>query len=111
MFRSFRKLTGTCWFNALLMVLFYSQRMREYMLSQKSQKKNKELDRIFKDILERRYRKISAADGSVLWKMHYQSLSPDKLLRELHRVNKDTFYFVPQKDLGHTSELLPDVKP
>ena len=83
------QLTGTCWFNALLMVLFYSQRMREYMLSQNG------LHRIFRDILEHRYRKINAAD-EVFFEMNYQSLSPDKLLSEQSKETnnkKGKFYY------------------
>ena len=62
--------TGTCWFNALLMALFYSDGMRKYLTNnlKKSElyAKNKELYLIFLDILKNKHRKIKNNDDIFL---------------------------------------------
>ena len=93
------QVTGTCWFNALLMTLLYSERTRQffynnlklsYPVAQKKLAKQK-VTNMFLDILVRHYTKVK-----------YKELpTPEYILQELHRADPETFYFDPDKSQGH----------
>ena len=95
--------TGTCWFNALLMTLLYSDGMRKYLtnnlINSELYTKNIELYRIFMDILKNRYRNINNNDDIFL-----AELKPENILKILHKADKKTFYFDPDKFSKHFGE-------
>ena len=95
--------TGTCWFNALLMAMFYSDGMRAFLKNhlKKSEmfKRNKELYEIMYDILFNRYRKIGNNDENFFYQM-----KPENILSMLHNLNTDKFYFDPSVSSGHLGE-------
>lgn len=107
------QLTGTCWFNALLMALLYSERTRQFVYNhliaydnhlefaktpadyQKKLAKQKIVD-MFLDILVRHYTK-----GKKTLK---ELPTPEYMLQELHRADPKTFYFDPNKRVGHIGQ-------
>lgn len=95
--------TGTCWFNALLMAMFYSDGFRAYLktnlINSKLFIKNKKLYDIFIDILNNKYRNIHDNDN-----IFFDELKPEKLLKLLHQSNQKLFYFDPDKYSGHWGE-------
>ena len=95
--------TGTCWFNAVLMTLLYSDGMRKYLtnnlINSELYTKNIELYRIFMDILKNRYRNINNNDDIFL-----AELKPENILKILHKADKKTFYFDPDKFSKHFGE-------
>nr|QOI90574.1 hypothetical protein HWQ62_00443 [Pyramimonas orientalis virus] len=95
--------TGTCWFNALLMVLLYSDGMRKYLtnniITSQLYTKNKQLYNIFIDILKNRHRKINNND-----KIFFKELKPERILKMLHEADSENFYFDPDKYSGHYGE-------
>ena len=95
--------TGTCWFNALLMTLFYSDGMRAYLtknlINSELYKKNKGLYDIVMDILQNKYRKVNNNDA-----VFFNKLTPENILKLLHKADKTTFYFDPDRFSGHFGE-------
>lgn len=95
--------TGTCWFNALLMTLLYSDGSREYLIRNLINSelflKNRELYTIFMDILENKHRKINDNDA-----VFFNALKPENILKLLHNADKEKFYFDPDKYEGHWGE-------
>lgn len=95
--------TETCWFNALLTVLLYSDGMRAYLTKNliKSHlfEKNKELYTILIDILKNKHRRIKNND-----KMFFDELKPENILKLLHEADKKMFYFDPDIYSGHWGE-------
>ena len=92
--------TGTCWFNALLMALLYSDGTRQYLLKNLINSelfiKNRELYAIIMDILKNKHRKMDDNDA-----VFFNELKPEKILKLLHSYDKDNFYFDPDKFEGH----------
>lgn len=80
----------TCWFNALLMALFYSAGMRAYLLKHLHKsplhKTNKPLYHIFMDILKNRYTKHDDKNN-----IFFDKLRPEHILSMLHNVDKNFF--------------------
>jgi hypothetical protein len=97
--------TETCWFNALLMALLYSDGTRQYLLKNLINSelyiKNKGLYDIFIDILENRYYKSEEGSDAI----YFDELKPEKILKFLHNADKNTFYFDPDKYVGHKGEI------
>jgi hypothetical protein len=97
--------TGTCWFNALLMALLYSDGTRQYLLknliNSELYSKNKRLYDIFIDILVNRYYKSEEGSDAI----YFDELKPEKILKFLHNADKNTFYFDPDKYVGHKGEI------
>jgi len=95
--------TGTCWFNALLMALLYSDGTRQYLLKNLINSelfiKNRELYAIIMDILKNKHRKMDDNDT-----VFFNELKPEKILKLLHSYDKDNFYFDPDKFEGHWGE-------
>ena len=106
------QVTGTCWFNALLMTLLYSERTRQFFYNNLSsyekfsndanltpvayQKKlaKQKVTNMFLDILIRHYTKV-----------RYKELpTPEYMLQVLHRADPKTFYFDPDKSEGHSGQ-------
>ena len=95
-----------CWFNALLVGMFYSQYSRSLLLEKiktlKYDKENEDtlyLFTIFDYILNYKYVKSKnyEKDVEVLAR-----LKPDEILKELHKYNKELFYI--NKSVGHRPE-------
>lgn len=97
------QITGTCWFNALLMTLLYSDGMRKYLINNlinsELYQKNKQLYIIILDILKNKHRKINNNDQAF-----FDKLKPEKILKLLHNTDNKSFYFDPDKYSGHWGE-------
>ena len=92
--------SGTCWFNALLMCMFYSQGMRDLLLKNLKNSdlyvRNKEFYEIIMDIMQNRYRKVKDED-----QIFFNQLKPEKMLSLLHSIDPKHFYFNPSITAGH----------
>jgi hypothetical protein len=82
---------STCWFNAILMSCFYSQRMRELMIKKISKTwDNSSLFKLFKTIIKNNYN-IDTKDK--LEKL-YDKIKPELiLLKTLNKFNPELFYY------------------
>ena len=97
---------GTCWFNALLSALFYSDGTSAYFkkIIPSLRKKTKSKKRLeVYDLLEEI---LSARDIKDIreFSKFYIALEPRNLLKILHEKDKKHFYFNPEKTRGHSSE-------
>jgi hypothetical protein len=96
--------SGTCWFNALLMAMLYSDGMRKYLknnlINSELFKKNKHLYIIFNHILNNRYRKINNNDD-----IFFNDLKPENILEMLNKIDNKHFYFNPRNIEGHLGEF------
>ena len=96
--------TGTCWFNALLMAMLYSDGTRSFFLRELAvkfkSKRKQDVANMFNFILKKQYKKV---DEEQL-RMFQTSLSPESILSRLHAANKKTFYFDPNVYSGHFSD-------
>lgn len=82
------QISGTCWFNAILMSLFYCDKMRDLMyLKQKDWKINRGLKVIFKNMMKRNYK--------------YSYDIPEHILNKLFAEEPDNFHFNPKYQSGH----------
>lgn len=89
------QLVGTCWFNALLMVVFYSEAMRDVIIMYRKRwattmPKNEyttELVNIF-DKMARLYKRPNGSDGGF-----YQTTTPEKILYLLHKADPVIFEY------------------
>jgi hypothetical protein len=97
---------GTCWFNALLSALFYSDGTSAYFkkilpsLRKKTKSKKKlEIFDIFEQLLSARDIKDTKE-----FSKFYTALEPNNILKSLHDKDKKHFYFNPEKQKGHSSE-------
>ena len=97
---------GTCWFNALLSALFYSDGTSAYLKkiipSLRKKTTSKKRLEVF-DLLEEI---LSARDIKDIreFSKFYATLEPKNLLKTLHEKDKKHFYFNPEKATGHVSE-------
>ena len=102
--------TGTCWFNASLMVLFYSKLFRNFFLKHledipRSEKQKKaEFYKIISQILKRSYIKNKNV-------VEFQdTLKPESILTKLHNLHNKTFFFDPAIDSGfHAILYMPRI--
>lgn len=98
--------TGTCWFNSLLMALFYSELSRNFFLDHlenvpcKMKKEKKYFYKVIDHFLRRTYIKSKKQIDEF-----QNQLRPENILRNLHKVNKTIFYFDPTKKTGWTGEM------
>ena len=101
----FPQLSGTCWFNALLMALFYSQGMRRVLVD-KFDKWDQITDAFsgiratFRTIMERHYTGKSfdiTTNAYILLSM----ITPEVILQNLHSANSSTFEFDPLRKEGY----------
>ena len=96
---------GTCWFNALITALFYSDGMSSYLkkvIPELRKKTKVEKKREILDILEELLNAREITDAREFEKF-YKALEPKNILRLLHKKDK-MFYFDPNKREGHKSE-------
>ena len=85
----------TCWFNALMMTLFYSQGMRNVMFTvNETWKSNIKYKKIayetFSDILQNRYLKNATMN----------SIHPEHILQLLHKIDSKKFYYNIGEHIG-----------
>jgi len=101
---------GTCWFNALLTTVFFSDGMRNLMATVvpklKLATKSKKKLAIFK-ILEDIIAAGELESNAKQIKKFYQSLKPENIIKLLHATNKTTFYFDQNRQIrgGHQAEV------
>ena len=96
---------GTCWFNALVTALFYSDGMSSYLkkVIPEVRKKTKSVKkREILDVLEELLNAREITDAREFDKF-YKALEPMNILRLLHKKDK-VFYFDPNKRSGHKAE-------
>lgn len=96
---------GTCWFNALITALFYSDGMSIYLkkVIPEVRKKTKSVKkREILNVLEELLNAREITDAREFDKF-YKALEPLNILRLLHKKDK-MFYFDPNKREGHKSE-------
>ena len=96
---------GTCWFNALITALFYSDGMSAYLkkVIPEVRKKTKSVKkREILNVLEELLNAREITDAREFDKF-YKALEPLNILRLLHKKDK-MFYFDPNKREGHKSE-------
>jgi len=92
-----KQITGTCWFNAILMAIFYSEGMRTLLIPRI--KKWIALDnpkKIIKDIVLKHY--VNVTPEHVKF---FEKFKPEILLKELYKSNPDIFNFDPEKGEGY----------
>jgi hypothetical protein len=91
----------TCWFMATFVAMFYSQRSRKILLeASENWDKNKELFTILKHILDDKYLKTESRESE-----DYRKFSDNTfidILRLLHKENKKTFMYNPERNEGFT---------
>ena len=83
---------GTCWFNALLMSLFYSELMRNFFIQElqnirKKLKKKPKVIEILEDLLFNNYR-VNEKNNTHF----YDAFRPENILRELNNADGKLFY-------------------
>lgn len=97
---------GTCWFNALLSALFYSDGTSAYfkkvLPSLRKKTKSKKKLEIF-DILDQLLKARDIKDVREFSKF-YAALEPKNILKVLHEKDKKHFFFNPDKQRGYNSE-------
>lgn len=117
---------GTCWFNALLMALFYSDYMRAYLKKNMMKDytnnennnennnnnnigKNDKLLSSIKEILSDKFHKRSEETFSLF----HKKLRPENILNSLHKLNPKMFYIhtgLGKTKLGNRAEYyLPNL--
>lgn len=101
---------GTCWFNALLTTVFFSDGMRSLMASVvpklKRATKSKKKLAIFK-ILEDIIAAGELESNAKQIKKFYKRLKPENVIKLLHATNKTIFYFDQNRQIrgGHQAEV------
>ena len=95
----------TCWFNALLMVMLYSQHSRERVMSaSKSWDENIKIYKIFKHILKYKFIKSKKPEKDIKF---FERIKPEKILQLLHEYKSNKFIFNPKKH--NRSGFSPDL--
>jgi len=91
--------SGTCWFNALLMAILYSERSRRFFYNNLScygptsvYKQN--VINMFLNILARQYTKSEVQNVP----------TPERILHVLHQADPETFYIDPRAEEGYFGE-------
>lgn len=89
----------TCWFNSLLMTIFYSQLSRELILkASKSWDTRIKIYKIFKHILKYKYIKSKNPEKDIKF---FEDIKPEKIIDLLHNFNKKNFMFnIKKKNEG-----------
>lgn len=94
----------TCWFNALLMIFFYSQGMRRALFSSCGQwnsdnEETMKLYDMFLDVLVSKYVK----------KKLFKHLSPEQILKSFHKIDPKLFFFNPDTQVGMNFSYTPSM--
>lgn len=104
----------TCWFNAILMVFFYSQNMRSMMIQKynlwkvddpkkdKSSKARHEIYAIFRDILVSMYDYDTELTREQIYS-RFEQISPEKILFLLNDIDPDLFPINPREGVGYNA--------
>ena len=100
---------GTCWFNALLMVVFYSEAMRDVIIMYRKKwattmpqnEYTTQLVDIF-DKMARLYKRPNGSDGGF-----YKTTTPEKILYLLHKADPVFFEY---RSVRHTSRNTYEIK-
>jgi superfamily II DNA or RNA helicase len=97
-----KQFTGTCWFNALLMTILYSDRMRQLLIERSklwksSDSRVQELYRIFKQILKNY--SFTAKTKNKKFDL-FDTIKPEHILEALYSVDTK-FDFNPKQESGH----------
>ena len=96
----------TCWFNALLMILFYSELSRNFFITQLTNLNNEQLKtkQVFYDIVENILFKSYIKDAKSI-KRFNSFMKPEKILGAMYNNYKDYFDHDPDKDAGNDGML------
>lgn len=96
----------TCWFNALLMILFYSELSRNFFITQLTNLNNEQLKQkqVFYDIIENILFKSYIKNEKSI-KRFNSFMKPEKILGSLYNNYKDYFDHNPEKDVGNDGML------
>lgn len=94
--------TGTCWFNALLMSLFYSQnsnKMMRHILKgfkshYKGSKPHMRIHALLHEIVTKLQKAKNSTERESFYK-YFETVKPEHILELLHKFNKDKFPFDP----------------
>ena len=83
---------GTCWFNAMMTALFYSDRTRGFFIDKlpsikKTLKNHPKILDMFEDLLFNNYRKNEKSNRNF-----YNALKPENMIKELNKSNNELFY-------------------
>lgn len=90
---------STCWFNAILMSVLYSQNSRKLLLKlSKSWDKSNKILNIFKELLYKKY--IKNSNDSI----YFKKISPEHILSNLYKYNNKKFSLNIFKH-GYLSEM------
>ncbi len=103
------QLVGTCWFNALLMCVFYSEAMRDVVVMHRKKwattmpqnEYTTELVNMFDKML-RLYKRPGRDDGGF-----FNTTTPEKILYFLHKANPEIFEF---RAVRHTSRNTYEIR-
>lgn len=94
--------TGTCWFNALIMALFYSQGLHNVLLTRRETwNMTQKLKKTLYDILERRSKTYISKKSAYAF---FNVITPEYILQLLYKENPNVFKFNPEKRIGYMSE-------
>ena len=102
-----KQFTGTCWFNALLMTLLYSDGMRKLLIKRSkywktSDKRLKNVYDMFKSLLKNNY---TFTQKNKLEKFKiFDSIKPEHILETLNTIGEE-FKFNPKVEEGYWPEL------
>lgn len=92
-----KQITGTCWFNAILMSIFYSDGMRKLLIPRiKKWTKINSPKQIIKDLVLKHH--INISDKHIKF---FEKFKPEILLKELYLDNPEIFNFDPDKGEGY----------
>jgi hypothetical protein len=95
----------TCWFNALLMVILYSQYSRDCVLNaSKTWDDKMKIYKIFKHILKYKFVKSKKPEKDIKF---FERIKPEKILQMLHEYKSNKFIFNPKKH--YRSGFSPDI--
>ena len=104
----FPQISGTCWFNALLMALFFSENTRNMFIQKESSwTMSMKLRKVFRDILKRRAKTYEEKDYAYLF---FKVITPEYILEQLHKEDASKFKFDPTKRRGYFNTMyLPNL--
>lgn len=99
----FPQVTGTCWFNSILMSTLFSENVKEVLRANESKwQMSLKLKKIFKDILTRRSKEYEIKKYAFLF---FKVITPEHILELLHKEDPVRFNFNPNERVGYFSDL------
>ena len=101
--KTLKQFGGTCWFNSLIMSMFYSDASRELLLSKyKGWNVDNKIYKTFINILLNQY--LKKETDAIEYNM-FNVIRPENVLKDLYKYNSKIFDFNPDKKEGNISEL------